>query len=174
MDKEKIVKEIMFDVFGYPHIPYWFTVRNAMDIIKKSFLENEKCVRPMAVLVFDQQYNLMGLVTIRNVLKGLEPKLLKSVTIKDAEIAQMDENGLLNFESKMFFASMKELSEKPVSDIMTPVKNFVSPDDSIIKAGFLMVHQNITILPVLEDGKKLVGVVRMTDVFKEICSLLPG
>lgn len=172
MSKEKVVKDVMVDVFGYPHIPYWFTTKNAMDIIKKSFLETDSCARPMAVLVFDQQYNLMGLVTIKNILLALEPKTIKSMSIKDADIAMMDENGLLNFESKIFYEEMKDLAQKPVSEIMTPVKTFVSPQDSIVKAGFLMIRHNLTILPVLEEGKKLVGVVRLTDVFKEICNIL--
>lgn len=172
MVKEKVVKDVMFDVFGYPHIPYWFTTKNAMDIIRKSFLESESCIRPMAVLVFDQQYNLMGLVTIRNILMALEPKTIKTVTIKDADVSALDEDGLLNFESKMFYEEMKRLAEKPVNEIMTPVKTFVSPDDSVIKAAFLMLRHNITILPVLEDAKKLVGVVRLTDVFKEICHIV--
>ncbi len=173
MSKDKVVREVMYDVFGYPHIPYWFTVKNAMDIIKASFLDSDKCIRPMAVLVFDQQYNLMGLVTLRNIFRGLEPQLMKPAkSFKDAEIAQIDINSLLNYETSMFREEMKRLADKPVSEIMTPVKVYVSPDDPIIKAAFLMLHENLTILPVLEDQKKLVGVVKLTDVFKEIHAIV--
>jgi len=171
MSKSAVVKDLMVDVFEYPHIPYWFTIKQAIGIIKKSFLETEKCVRPLAVLVFDQKYNLMGTVTLKDILKGLEPQLLKPQVMTDFAGADI-EQALASYEAAMFSEESKKLVEKPVSEIMTPIKVFVSPDDTAVKAAFLMVHHNITILPVLEDRKKLVGLVRMLEVFKEVSSIV--
>ena len=80
MSSIKTVKEIMVDVFEFPHIPYWFSIRQAIGIIKKSVLESAKCVRPIVLLVFDEKYNLVGTLTHINILKGIEPKFLKSTT----------------------------------------------------------------------------------------------
>lgn len=170
MYKSKSVKELMIDVFEFPHIPHWFTIKQAMGIIKKSFVETEKSIFPQIVLVFDEKYNLMGTFTPRDIIKGLEPKL-KHVTIKEAEIAYVNEDTLASFEANLFGSQAKELAEKPVSEIMIPAKTFVSPEDSILKAAFLMVHQNLVVLPVLEN-KKLVGVVRMLEAFDEISNIV--
>jgi len=48
----------------------------------------------------------------------------------------------------------------------------VEPNDSITKAAYLMVHHDLLLLPVLENKKKFVGLVRMIEVFDEISDSL--
>ena len=172
MSKSKSVKELMIDVFEYPHIPYWFTIRQAIGMMKKSLIDTEKCVHPLAMLIFDQKYNLMGIVTLKDILKGLEPRLMKPVTLADADVSYVDENALAGIEASLFDEEAKKLSERLVNDIMVPVRVFVSPEDSAVKAAFLMVNNNLTLLPVLEDRKKLIGLVRMLAVYKEVSELV--
>ena len=74
MSTEKVVKDVMIDVFEYPHVPYWFTIKQAIMVIKKSVIGTEKCIHPMAVLVFDEKYNILGTLTLGDILKGLESK----------------------------------------------------------------------------------------------------
>ena len=69
---------------------------------------------------------------------------------------------------------MKSVLEKPISEIMKPIKATVSPEDSIARAAFLMERGNLQVLPVLENNKKLVGIVRTIEVFREISSLITG
>ncbi len=51
---------------------------------------------------------------------------------------------------------------------MAPAKYFVEPGDPITKAAYLMLHNDLLLLPVLEDKKKFVGLVRMIEVFDSI------
>lgn len=99
MPESKKVRDVMVDVFEFPHIPYRFTIKQAIRIIKKSFIEAEKCMFPQVVMVFDEKYNLMGTFTPRDIIKGLESRL-KPVSIKDADIAYVDENAMGNFRGK--------------------------------------------------------------------------
>lgn len=165
MLKGKLVKDVMFDVFDYPHIPYWFSIRQAIGIIKKSLLSGDKCHNPMAVLVFDEKYNLLGTVTLKDILKGLEPKFLKPS--KKAQVHEEDESGLSVLWDTLFKES-REAAERPVSEVMVPTKLFVKPEDPLTKAAYLMIHNEMALLPVLEDKKKFVGLVRMVEVFNEI------
>jgi CBS domain-containing protein len=138
MSTGKVVKDVMIDVFEYPHVPYWFTMKQAIMVIKKSVIGTEKCIHPMAVLVFDEKYNILGTLTLNDILKGLESK---------------------------------DKVESPVSDIMVPAKFFVEPGAPISKAAELMLKNNLTLLPVIEeDKKKFVGVVRMIEIFDELTS----
>lgn len=165
MSKGKLAKEVMVDVFDFPHIPYWFSIRQAIGIIKKSFLSGEKSPYPIAVLVFDEKYNLLGTVTLNEILKGLEPKFLKSS--KRAQVLEEDESGLSVLWDTMFKES-REAAERPVSEIMVPTKLFVKPEDPLTKAAYLMIHNELLLLPVLEDKKKFVGLVRMIEVFNAL------
>ena len=74
MSKSKVVKDLMIDVFEYPHVPYWFTIKQAIMVVKKSVLDTEKCIHPLVVLVFDEKYNILGTLTLKDILKGLESK----------------------------------------------------------------------------------------------------
>jgi CBS domain-containing protein len=51
---------------------------------------------------------------------------------------------------------------------MTPAKYFVEPTDPLTKAAYLMIHNNLILLPVLENKKKFVGLVRMIEIFDEL------
>ncbi|MFH1015292.1 MAG: CBS domain-containing protein, partial [Nitrospirota bacterium] len=70
--------------------------------------------------------------------------------------------------STLFNKESKDLAEKPVSEIMVPAKYFVEPDDPITKAAFMIIHNDLILLPVLENKKKFVGLVRLIEIFNEI------
>jgi len=161
----KKVKELMVDVFDFPHIPYWFTLRQAIGIVKKSLLDEGKCHHPMAVLVFDEKYNLMGTLGLKDILRGLEPKFMKPTT--KAQVPEADDSGLSLVWDTLFDRETAKTAERPVSEVMVPARFFVRPDDPVTKAAYLMVHNELVLLPVL-DEKKFVGLVRMIEIFDEI------
>jgi len=55
-----------------------------------------------------------------------------------------------------------------VSEIMASAKYFVEPGDPVTKAAYLMLQHELILLPVLENKKKFVGLVRMIEVFDTI------
>ena len=142
------VREIMVDVFEYPHIPYWFTLRQAAGIARNTLLQGEKQVQPLVVLVFDEKYNLVGMASLREILKGLEP--LWSGAAAPAATA-----------------GAKPAAEAPVASVMRAAGAFLEPDASPADAARLIVEQGLELVPVLEEKKKLIGVVRWQEVFRE-------
>lgn len=157
MSGDKKVKDLIIDAFEYPHVPYWFTIKQAIMVIKKSAVGTEKLAP--TVLVFDEKYNLMGTLTTREILIGLEPALSKPEAIAEGVAG-------------MFGEESKKRAERPVSEVMIPVRYFVEPDDPITKAAaYLMIHHDLILLPVVKE-KKLVGVVRMTEIFNELSSAI--
>ncbi|MBI5196197.1 MAG: CBS domain-containing protein [Nitrospirae bacterium] len=170
MSQSKVVQDLMMDVFEFPHIPYWFSIKQAMGVTKKSLLVDEKCIRPLAILVFDEKYNLVGTLSLKDILKGLEPKFLKPTA--KAQVPAENEAGLSLLWDTFFDEKSRELSEKPISEVMVPAKVFVEPGDPITKAAYLMLHNDLVLLPVLENKKKLVGVVRLIEIFDEISNII--
>ena len=166
MSNGKVVKDVMISIFEYPHVPYWFSISQAVRIVKVSFLSAKKYPDPMAVLVFDEKYNLMGTITLKDILKGLEPRFLKPSD--KAQVPAEDETGLSLIWDTLFDKSTKDLGEKPVSEIMASAKYFVEPGDPVTKAAYLMLQHELILLPVLENKKKFVGLVRMIEVFDTI------
>jgi len=164
MSNSKVVKDVMIGIFEYPHIPYWFSISQAIRIVKVSFLSSKKYPDPMVMLVFDEKYNFIGTLTMKDILKGLEPKIKMSI-----HEPRPDEEAALSLDWNTFFVNeSKELAEKPVSDIMVQAKFFVELNDPVAKAAYLMLRHDLLLLPVLQDKKKFVGLVRMIEIFDEI------
>jgi CBS domain-containing protein len=91
---------------------------------------------------------------------------------EDAKVTPDEEDAIADIEASLSGADTKKLLEKPISEIMKPVRVSVSLEDTIAKAAFLMERRNIQVLPVLENNKKLVGVVRMIEIFREVSGMI--
>ena len=160
----------MIGIFDYPHVPYWFSIGQTIRIVKVSFFDTKKHPDPLAILVFDEKYNLMGTLSLKDILKGLEPRFMQPSTI--AQGIEEDESSLSLVWDALFNKESKDLAERPVSEIMVPSRYFIEPDDPVTKAAYLMVHHDLSLLPVLENKKKLVGLVRMIEIFEEISKVI--
>jgi CBS-domain-containing membrane protein len=167
MASDKKIKDVMVGIFEYPHIPYWFSIEQAMRIIKVSFISTKKYPEPLAILVFDEKYNLLGTLALKDILRGLEPSFMKTPPEK-AQVLAEEETELSLVWDSLFAKESKDLAKKPVSEFMTPAKFFVEPTDPITKAAYLMIHNNLILIPVLENKKKFVGLVRMIEIFDEL------
>jgi CBS domain-containing protein len=164
----------MISLEKYPHIPHWFTLRQAVAEMEKSELEVEgRKSLPRALLVFDEKYQLLGIVRRRDILRGLEPKYLKTMPVTHRrKLFDVQENeDLLALSSGKFAEAVQRQAEQPVSEVMTPVAAVVDVDDHLSKVIFKMLSRDLNLIPVMK-GDSLVGVVRSVDVFHEIGKLL--
>jgi len=167
MPIEKKVKNLMIPLEDYPHIPYWFTLRQAMAIVRETAIKFEGQFEPRAVLVFDEKYQLMGILTLRDIIKGLEPRFLHETNLIKADPS------LTVMMGDLFGPGLKEASQKPVSEVMSPIKVTVQGSDPIAKAIFLMIKENVGLMPVIQDHK-VAGMIRLSDLFKVISDLVLG
>jgi len=167
MSDTKRVKELMIPLEDYPHIPYWFTLRQAMAIVREAAIKFEGSFEPRAVLVFDEKYQLMGILTLRDIIKGLEPRFLHETALVKAD------PNLTVLIGDLFGPGLKEASQKPVSEVMSPIKVTIQGNDPIAKAVFLMIKENVGLMPVILDNK-VAGMIRLSDLFKVISDLVLG
>ncbi|UCD94855.1 MAG: CBS domain-containing protein, partial [Candidatus Zixiibacteriota bacterium] len=72
--KNMRVGELMIPLDKYPHVPYNFTLGQAMAVFQQAVLViGGKNSLPREILIFDQDYNLLGTAGRRDILRGLEP-----------------------------------------------------------------------------------------------------
>lgn len=166
MGKKKTAEDIMVGIFDYPHVPYWFSIKQTIKIMKASFFQNKKTPDPKAVLVFDERYSLMGFITIKEILRGLEPEFLKPTLT--SEVPENNTVSLTVVWDELFSKESRNLVEKTVNNIMIPVKHFVDPEDPIVKASYMMLQNDLILLPVLEEKRRFAGLVRLNEVFENI------
>jgi CBS domain-containing protein len=161
------VKDLMIPLEDYPHIPYWFTLRQAMAIVREAAIKFEGAFEPRAVLVFDEKYQLMGMLTLRDIIKGLEPKFLQ-----ETSLVKMDPN-LTVLLGDLLGPNMKTASQRPVSEVMSPIKVTVDGSAPIAQALYLMIQANVGLMPVIQAGK-VAGMIRLSDLFNEITKVVLG
>jgi CBS domain-containing protein len=159
MPSEKIVKDLMIPLEDYPHVPYWYTLNQAVIIVREAAIKFEGSFEPRAVLVFDEKYGLLGILTLKDIVRGLEGEILGGAG--GAGLAWKDLVG----------PELKKQAKKQVSEVMSPFKVTVAGSDSLVKALSLMLQENIEKIPVVEDNK-VVGLIRLADVFHEFSGKL--
>ncbi len=168
------VGDIMIPLESYPHIPHWFTLRQAVVEMEKSEIDvGSRKSLPRALLVFNEKYQLLGIVRRRDILRGLEPKFLKTMPVQHRRhFLDVEANeDLLALSSGKFVEGVRKQAEQPVSEVMQPVAAVVDIKDPLAKVVFKMLSRDLNLIPVL-DGDRLVGAVRSVDVFREVGRLL--
>jgi CBS-domain-containing membrane protein len=170
--KLKTAGEIMIPLDQYPHLPYWFTLRQAIAEMEQSeFDVGGRKSLPRVVLVFDEEYRMLGIVRRRDILRGLEPSFLSQPTEGGREFAELRDPNLAEVSFDRLVEGIRERAERPVRDVMLPIKATADFDDHIMKLIYVMVANDLHLLPVLKDGS-VAGVVRTVDVFHEVAQLL--
>jgi CBS domain-containing protein len=153
MEAKKKIKDLVIPLSHYPHMPYWGTLKEAIVQLNVAYETGHH-----TVLVFDEAYKLVGMLLEKDILKGLEPKF-----------AQHYEEGVpIAWEDLLKSGIEKKLS-LPISEYMSEVPAKIDGEDSLLKASHIMLQMDAYLLPVME-GDKLIGVVRMGDLFHEITS----
>lgn len=165
MPYEKKVKDLMIPVEDYPHIPHWFTLRQAMAIVREAAIKFEGVFEPRAVLVFDEKYQLLGILTLRDIIKGLEPKFLQETYLIKPNTS------LTGLIEDLLGPRVQQESQKPVSEVMSPIKITVEADSPMVEAIFLMIKENVGMMPVLQENK-VVGIIRLSELFTEISKMV--
>lgn len=160
MPHKRKVREVMIPLKKYPHVPQWFTLRQAVAIVRESSFECAGAFEPRTVLVFDEKHRLVGILTLRDLLKGLEPGFMQEREMRKTDPSlQIEEGELLG-------PGMKKQAGKPVAEVMSPVRVTINAEASLAKAIFVMVRENVGMMPVMEEDQ-VVGMVRLTDLFLE-------
>ena len=174
MIRVKKAGEIMIPLDDYPCVSQQATLRQVIDMMEKWQLvcDGRKSL-PRIVLVFDEANELVGVVRRRDILRGLEPAFLSSQPLKyrkklfdvkvDPNLAEVSYDKLID--------GIQKRADRPVSDVMLPIVETADYEDRLIKIIYEMVDNNLSLLPVIKDGK-VVGVVRSVDILHEVAQIL--
>lgn len=160
----KAVKDIYVSSAEYPHIPSEYSLGEAINIFKKHVIARKQCIKPIVALVFKGN-KIVGTLRMRDVLKGLEPDFLKQARGVQGFVGDRSELSVI--WDTLFYEGSRLIAEKPVTEAMEPIKAVLRPDDSIVKAAYVMINSDLLVVPVM-DSDKLVGIVRMIEVFDEL------
>ncbi len=171
MEKMKTAGELMIALERYPHVPYWFSLRQVVAVMEKTKLLSELEGNPSLarfVLVCNESYKLLGISRRRDILRGLKPHSLAGLPPEEGG-EEASAGDPVTFES--WKEELAGQAETPVSEVMMPIQTTVDYDDHLLKVIREMVENNISMIPVVRDHM-VVGVIRSVEVFREIAQLI--
>lgn len=163
--------DVMLPPERYPHCRIGCTIREAIVALSASAvrLEDGHFMVPRYVLILDDDDRLVGVVSRRELLKGLVPHLVQDREA-EAHIREFVPFGggmpseLAIRWTSLFSKAAIEAARQPTKSVMVPIKGTVQVDDSLSTVISTMLHNGIDLVPVL-DGSKVAGVVLMTNIF---------
>ncbi len=183
--KTKTIEDLMIPLAEYATVSQEATLKEAVLALEKAQEKFDKAkARHRAVLVYNELDYIIGKVSQLDILRALEPKYSQ---LGDSD--SVSRFGLSRFGfSPKFMKSMIEqfelwetpldllankASELKVKDFMyTPTEGeFVNKKASLDEAIHQIVmghHQSLLVI----SSKKIVGILRLADVFSEICTAI--
>lgn len=157
------IRDIYVPFAEYPNIRDTASLQDAFAVLHGAYKTGK---RFRHILVLDAHDQLIGILGIRDLMRGLFPDYLRTSERSHFEGAQSDFPALTLIWQATCATQCKEAARHPIKGFMAPVPVTVKPSDPLTLATYLMVVHDTSMLPVVEDGR-VVGVVRVIDVFNE-------
>lgn len=171
MNIEKFVKDFVIPLEKYPHIQEDQTLAEAMEqILLYKWGTKEQLLRFGELFVSNRAGQMVGKITLGDILTALEPRLLKKDKDPVFEGPEIDAANLSILWEDSFFKGCREHQAQPVKELMSPIKTVINGTDPVLKALYVMLRSGEQSLPVL-DGGKVVGVLRIEELFTITCGL---
>lgn len=183
--KTRKVEELMIPISDYPTVSEETSLIDAIkslhDIQKKSPSDHYP---QLSVLVFDANNHICGKVSPLDIIRGLEPKYrllghsdpLSTIGLSRFGLSPDFLKSLIvqyNLWDDPLEKLIQKASELKVKEFMyTPLEGeYVRVDSPLAEAIHQIVlghHQSLLVL----KGKDIVGVLRLVDIFSQVCSLM--
>lgn len=162
------VKNVLIPLDRYPHLNENQTLHDAVSELKLFTAGAKNRLRYNMLLVVNDQNQLIGKVTLADMLKALFPPLYESVKMKKFE---GQETTFPNLAILLEDTILKECPAKaslPVKDFMSDTENYIQAETQILKTLMIMLNSGNYTLPVIEEDK-IIGVIRHEEIFDAMC-----
>lgn len=162
-----VVKDLIIPLARYPHLNESQTLHDADQIIHShTYGENDR-LRYAGLLVLNDQNQLIGRVTLQDMLQSLDARLQEASKVKGFEGKGAEFPNLTILWEDSFFVECTKRAHTLIKDIMSPIKHILKGSDPVLKALSIMLSTKEVVLPVVDEGR-VIGVIRLEEIFKTI------
>lgn len=169
---ESTVKDVMVPFAEYTTIPETGSIHEAIDRLRASFFSRLSTSQLMetghrSVLVMDSRSNVVGILTIADLMEAIMPRYLSAPKPSMADSIEFSPM----FWTGMFTREVEQIAQKQVCEVMSPAPTAIAANANLMEAAYMMIKSNLRRLVVM-DGKKSIGIIREQDLFFEMERLL--
>ncbi|MCX5874194.1 MAG: CBS domain-containing protein [Deltaproteobacteria bacterium] len=142
------VSKLMIKPGEWPILPAEADVESAIKVLRIVNEEKKLQHGHSTPLVLDSEYNVIGFVHLLDLLREIRP-------LCETQDAPCE----------------PRKATRPVRDLVVSFAGAVEPTDPILKALDIMMEHKVSLVPVLVNNK-LEGVVKLSDIFNTVASIL--
>ncbi|MCD6293678.1 MAG: response regulator [Deltaproteobacteria bacterium] len=170
--EEKKARDIMIPIEDYTTIDPDNTIKEGIERLKRSFESAASTSRIMetghrSILVFDQAGELVGILSILDLIKAVRPAYLSAPKPSTADSMQYSPM----FWSGLFTTQAKGLVGRKIKDVMSDAPLKIDQDTNLMEIANLMFIEKRRRMAVIRAGK-VVGVVREQEIFFEMARII--
>ena len=169
---EKKAGDIMIPIEDYTTIDPDSTIKEGIERLKRSFESATSTSRIMetghrSILVFDQTGELIGILSILDLIEAVRPAYLSAPKPSMADSMQYSPM----FWSGLFTTQAKGLVDKRIRDVMSDAPLSIDKDTNLMEIANLIFTKKRRRMAVTREGKG-VGVVREQEIFFEMAKII--
>jgi len=165
-EKVETIKDLMISLADYPTLRQDQTLEEAVNLMDR--MAKDKGYRWIVVL--DDNGNIAGFLTLRNVMEAISTLAPKAGGWMGAFI--------YNRPGTFYWEGVQSVKNTPVRKWIQPMVDvFVQEDSFPASAAEIILKRRVTIVPVVNDKMKVVGIVRPVDLlpfFKNLFDHAPS
>lgn len=168
-EKSAVIGDIIIPFDKYPHLSENSTIEDAIQTLTNFDAGEGKGLLYSCLLVVNEENELVGKLTLLDILHGMAPRLLKAAKVEKFEGKGMEFPNLAFLYEESTFAKCGKNREKPIKDLVAEINFSLPADTNILKALIMMSSRKDFSVPVTENGS-VVGVLRIEEIFTTMCT----
>ncbi len=170
--KEKKARDIMIHIDDYSKVSMNDTVKDAVSNLLSSFNKFISSGRIMetghrSLLVFDDDDQVVGILSITDLIRALRPAYLSAAKPSTADSMQYS----TMFWQGLFTSQARQLAGKKVGDIMSETPLKVDQSANLMEVAELLFSSGIRRM-LVTDHEEIIGIVREQEIFFEIANII--
>lgn len=164
-----VVRDFIIPLDRYPHLLETQTLHDALETLTDFSCGANERLRYSTIYITNHEQQLVGKITLQDMLMALDDRFAEAKKAGKFEGKGTEYPNLTILWEDSFFIECSKKKDIFLKNVMRPVTRLVKADDSLVKAISIMLYGNIEVLPVL-DGDSIIGVIRLEELFRAICS----
>ncbi len=170
MNKEtSTIRDLIIPLEHYPHLNENQTLQEAIEVFMSFKTDHLEHLRYALLLVVNDENQLVGKLSMVNIIHGLAPRLLEATSVTKFEGKGAEFPNLAFLYEDRTFAECGDNRQNPVKPLIQPIIFSIPADTPILKALVMMNHRNDFNVPVTDNGS-IIGILRLEEIFTAMCN----
>lgn len=167
--KTSVIRDIIIPLDRYPHLNENQTLQEAIQAFLSFRAGQEDRLLYAGLLVVNDQNQLVGKLSLIDIMHGLVPRLVDATRVEKFEGKDAEYPNLAFLYEEKTFAECGNNQQKPVKPLLQAIDFSLPADTHILKALIMMSHRNDFNVPVIDNGT-IIGILRLEEIFNAMCT----